>query len=104
MDREEAVKFLNDAARYYETRPTGGEDKAHWSNVYNAKNCRNIAAMFGAPIVVSDDDDGFTDVEVLTAGNVCLRQKAAEGDGESMIVMSRTHARLLGVALEALPA
>jgi len=37
------VAFLAEAARYFETRPTGGEDAAHWSNVFNAKNCRKAA-------------------------------------------------------------
>jgi hypothetical protein len=40
------VAFLAEAARYFETRPTGGgEDAAHWSNVFNAnaKNCRQAA-------------------------------------------------------------
>jgi hypothetical protein len=37
------VAFLTEAARYFETRPTGGEDAAHWSNVFNAKNCRKAA-------------------------------------------------------------
>jgi hypothetical protein len=37
------VAFLAENARYFETRPTGGEDAAHWSNVYNAKNCRQAA-------------------------------------------------------------
>jgi hypothetical protein len=40
-DRDAA--FLIEAARYFEERPTGGEDRAHWSNVYNAENCRRIA-------------------------------------------------------------
>ena len=37
--------FLTEAARYFEARPTGGEDAAHWSNVFNAKNCREAADM-----------------------------------------------------------
>ena len=37
--------FLESAARYFEGRPTNGEDAAHWANVYNAKNCREIAAI-----------------------------------------------------------
>lgn len=41
----EAIDFLNEAARYFEKRDTNGEDKAHWSNVYNAMNCRKIAAL-----------------------------------------------------------
>lgn len=35
--------FLREAARYFEERPTNGEDKAHWSNVYNGDSCRRAA-------------------------------------------------------------
>jgi len=35
--------FLEAAARYFEARPTNGEDAAHWSNGKNAENCRRIA-------------------------------------------------------------
>lgn len=45
MDTETATKFLLEAAKYFEGRPTNGEDKAHWANTYNAENCRKIAAM-----------------------------------------------------------
>ena len=38
------IDFLEEAARYFETRPTKGEDRTHWANVYNAENCRKIAA------------------------------------------------------------
>jgi len=44
----EAVAFLEEAARYFESRPTNGEDSAHWSNVYNSENCRKIAATLRA--------------------------------------------------------
>lgn len=40
-----AIMFLETAARYFESRPTGGEDQAHWANVYNAQNCRQIARL-----------------------------------------------------------
>jgi hypothetical protein len=43
-DADADAVFLLEAARYFERRPTGGEDRAHWSNVYNAENCRRIAA------------------------------------------------------------
>lgn len=39
-----AALFLDEAARYFEKRPTGGEDMAHWANVFNAENCRVSAA------------------------------------------------------------
>jgi hypothetical protein len=35
--------FLREAARYFEERPTNGEDGTHWANVYNADNCRRAA-------------------------------------------------------------
>lgn len=38
------IKFLEEAARHFERLPTNGEDKAHWANIYNAKNCRDIAS------------------------------------------------------------
>lgn len=37
------VKFLEEASRYFKNRPTGGEDKAYWSNVINADRCNEIA-------------------------------------------------------------
>lgn len=37
------VAFANEAAAYFEKRYTGNEDIAHWANVYNAENCRQLA-------------------------------------------------------------
>ena len=37
------VAFANEMACYFEKRPTGGEDSAHWSNVANAETSRKIA-------------------------------------------------------------
>jgi hypothetical protein len=45
MTAFEAISWLEAAARYFEKRDTKGEDRAHWSNVYNAQNCRNIADL-----------------------------------------------------------
>jgi hypothetical protein len=45
MTRDQAVAFLNEAARYFGKRPTGGEDAAFWANVTNSENCLKIAAM-----------------------------------------------------------
>lgn len=45
MTPSEAIKFLEEAAKYFENRDTGGEDKAYWSNVYNAENCRKVAEL-----------------------------------------------------------
>jgi hypothetical protein len=40
--------WLEEAARYFEKRPTGGEDMAFWANVANAERCRSIAAALRA--------------------------------------------------------
>lgn len=42
ITREAAVEFLGEAARYFRNRPTDGEDRAHWANVYNAETCERI--------------------------------------------------------------
>lgn len=41
----EAQEFLEQAARYFQKRPTSGEDMAHWSNVANSENCRAISDL-----------------------------------------------------------
>lgn len=45
MDEAQAIAWLEEAARYFEKRDTGGEDAAFWANVANAENARKIAAM-----------------------------------------------------------
>ena len=45
MTLKKAVEFLEEAARYFEKRPMNGEDSAFWSNVTNARNCREIALI-----------------------------------------------------------
>lgn len=45
MTADEATKFLREAAAFFERRPTGGEDSAHWSNWSNAKNCLEVADL-----------------------------------------------------------
>lgn len=42
------IAFLDEAARYFEGRPTHGEDAAHWANVSNAETCRKIAALLSS--------------------------------------------------------
>lgn len=45
MKYAEAIEWLEEAARYFDRLPTNGEDRAHWSNSYNAENARKIAAI-----------------------------------------------------------
>jgi hypothetical protein len=42
----EVAAFLKEAAKYFSARDTGGEDRAHWANVYNAENCLRAAVTF----------------------------------------------------------
>lgn len=48
MTPKAAIAFLDEASRYFNRQPTNGEDAAHWSNVQNAENCRQIAALIRA--------------------------------------------------------
>lgn len=41
---DDEIAWLQEASRYFSKRPTGGEDAAHWSNVYNAENANKIAS------------------------------------------------------------
>lgn len=47
-DTPAITKWLLDCAEYFERRDTGGEDRAHWANVYNAENARKAAAALTA--------------------------------------------------------
>lgn len=47
-DLPSLAKWADEAARYFENRPTNGEDLAHWSNVMNAENARKIASYLRA--------------------------------------------------------
>jgi len=42
------IAWLQEAARYFSNRPTGGEDAVHWANVYNAENANKIASRLDA--------------------------------------------------------
>lgn len=44
-EAERLALFLEEAAKYFENRPVNGEDRAYWSNVFNAENCRKAAAF-----------------------------------------------------------
>lgn len=45
---DDEIAWLQEAARYFANRPTGGEDAAHWSNVCNAENANKIASHLDA--------------------------------------------------------
>lgn len=45
MTKEQAIAWLEEAAKYFANRPTSGEDMAHWSNVYNNENALKIAEI-----------------------------------------------------------
>ena len=41
----DAIFFLDECAKYFEHRPTHGEDRVYWANIYNAENCRKIMKL-----------------------------------------------------------
>jgi|688.fasta_scaffold483209_2 hypothetical protein len=46
MTVEQAIKFLNDAADYFDKRTLATkEDKSYWAYVTNAEGCRQIADL-----------------------------------------------------------
>jgi hypothetical protein len=50
------VKFLHEMAAYFEGLPAA-EDRAHWANVYNAKNCRDIATYLESLSAPVEDEE-----------------------------------------------
>jgi hypothetical protein len=50
MNKLDAIFFLDECAKYFENRPTGGEDRAYWANVYNAENCRKVIKLLDEQI------------------------------------------------------
>jgi hypothetical protein len=45
--QDDLLKWLDEAAKYFEMRDTRGEDRAHWANVYNAEMCRKLKQALG---------------------------------------------------------
>ena len=41
--KDKTVEFLREAANYFANRPTNGEDRAYWANVYNSEKCIKAA-------------------------------------------------------------
>lgn len=45
LEVEVAIKWLNDAAKYFSVKNTHGEDIEFWANTYNSENAKLIAAL-----------------------------------------------------------
>lgn len=59
---DELIAWCNEAARYFENRPTNGEDAAHWANVSNAENARKVAdALRSAQARIAELEDAIRD-------------------------------------------
>ena len=43
MSKQSLILFLQEASKYFANRPVNGEDRAHWSNVFNSENCTKAA-------------------------------------------------------------
>lgn len=74
MRPDAAIKWLYEAAKYFEGRH--GEDISHWSNVYNAMNCRKIAALL-------EVDQNTHAPDMLTAGQALLKSLRSFADAPS---------------------
>lgn len=48
MNSKEGERWLDELALYFARRDTGEEDRAFWSNIYNAASARNIRARLSA--------------------------------------------------------
>ena len=88
--------FLREAARYFRSRPTGGEDRAHWSNVYNANNCERIANRLEQCIDGSQVPPGFA-WSLNVDGNQCQALIFEDGEG----VVGRGDAETPNLAFDA---
>jgi hypothetical protein len=42
---EKAIKWLQDASKYFEKRAMSDEDSTYWANLNNAMTCRRIADL-----------------------------------------------------------
>jgi|LakMenE01Jun11ns_1017448.scaffolds.fasta_scaffold9815087_3 hypothetical protein len=45
MTTDEAIKWLEEAPRYFRNLSAVGEDRVHWANIYNSDNCLKIAEL-----------------------------------------------------------
>jgi hypothetical protein len=77
-------KFLHNAAKYFENRPTDGEDTAYWANTYNAEKCRKIAneieKLRAALLFMVKALEGYGEIDeedhlALTAARAALGEK-----------------------------
>lgn len=48
LSSEEAISWLKSCGEYFHYKDAGGEDRAHWANVYNAESCLKIAATIAS--------------------------------------------------------
>ena len=79
------MKWLDELARYFENRDTGGEDRAHWANVYNAENALKVKSA----LVASE-----AEVERLREALTELIECCSDCDGSGVV------RRLIGPAIE----
>jgi hypothetical protein len=73
------IAWLLEAARYFASRSTGGEDRAHWANVYNAENANKAAALIER---LSAEREGVVRERVPN----CVCTFVGEWDGYSGVV------------------
>ncbi len=78
MKTLDIIAWLTEARRYFSTRPTNGEDSAHWSNVMNSEMCGKIASWIDRLVHHRD--------ELLEANTrYLLRARASEGQLKELL-------------------
>lgn len=99
-DDEALCAFLTEAAGYFEGRPTGGEDKAHWANVTNAENCKRAAARLRS--MAGDLAEALREQEEADKiSNMILSWAASHGDEPDLLVSEWSNERTRAEAAEA---
>ena len=102
MDNSSIYKWLDDLARYFETRDTHGEDMASWANLFNAETARKIKAALTAAEqenarlreALRRIAEAPTDDE-LRAIHECKRLPAAASDDRSVDRLIRAARQML---------
>ena len=89
MTADKAIEFLNEAARFFRKRDTGGEDSAFWANVYNAENCERIVALIER---LTAKPEGMTDEQLRMHAKGILLRSQKDGWLEPIIALAKRYA------------
>lgn len=77
------ANFLRQAAEYFRNCDTGGEDMAHWANVFNAENCEKAAAELTRLTARVAELEASLDNERAAHQVACDQRNAAERERDA---------------------